>query len=256
MTIEPLSGTVLVTRAAEAGALARTLARHVAQLLRQDLERRPRALLIVSGGSTPIPFLQALSSEPLPWSRVDATLADERWVPADHAQSNEALVRGHLLQGQAVLARFTPLFTGHALPAEGLAEIETRLAVLPWPATACVLGVGSDGHTASLFPGDSAWSAWWGGHGQISTPTSAARVLTVPAPSAPNIPVPRVSLSPSALRYAAVLIVHATGRAKQAVLARAQASNTVRDWPVALAWSMAPGELSHLPVCEWFISDD
>ena len=77
-------------------ALARQLAEAVAEALRNDLAQRERALLVVSGGSTPVPFFHALAAMSLPWSRIDVTLADERWVAEDAEDSNARLVRAHL----------------------------------------------------------------------------------------------------------------------------------------------------------------
>src|SRR5690625_2677542 len=91
--------------------LARQLAEAVAEALRQDLAQQERVLLVLSGGSTPIPFFQALAGQPLPWARVDITLADERWVDETHAASNAGLVRRYLLQGATASARFISLVT-------------------------------------------------------------------------------------------------------------------------------------------------
>jgi 6-phosphogluconolactonase len=94
--------------AADPALLALDLADHVAALLRQGLADRGRALLIVSGGSTPVPFFQALARCALDWSAVTVTLADERWLPPDHPDSNAALVRTHLLKAQAAASVHRP----------------------------------------------------------------------------------------------------------------------------------------------------
>src|SRR5690554_5820674 len=91
--------------------LARQLPEAVAEALRQDLARQERVLLVLSGGSTPIPFFQALAGQSLPWRRVDVTLADERWVDETHEASNAGRVRRHLLQGAAASASFISLVT-------------------------------------------------------------------------------------------------------------------------------------------------
>ena len=103
--------------------LARQLAEAVAEALRADLAERERALLVVSGGSTPVPFFEALAAMDLPWSRVDVTLADERWVAEDADDSNARLVRAHLMQGPASAATFVPLTSAAATPEEGVAEV-------------------------------------------------------------------------------------------------------------------------------------
>ncbi|MFP4263803.1 MAG: 6-phosphogluconolactonase, partial [Halomonas sp.] len=91
--------------------LAAQLAEAVAEALRADLATQERALLVLSGGSTPVPFFQALATRELPWERVQVTLADERWVANEAADSNARLVRDHLLQGPAAQATFVPLTT-------------------------------------------------------------------------------------------------------------------------------------------------
>ena len=211
-----------------AGDLAGALARYVAEQLRQAVQRRGRALLVVSGGSTPVPFFEALSGQPLDWNEVCVTLADERWVDAAHPDSNERLVRLHLLKDQAGAARFMPLYNGASTPDKGLADVEARLAGLPWPADVTVLGMGGDAHTASLFPHAAELPAALDEH-------ATTRCVTVAAPKAPNVPLPRVSLNRHALLDAAQLVVHVTGEAKQAVLRQALQDGPVTDMPIRLA---------------------
>jgi 6-phosphogluconolactonase len=115
----------------------------------QAVAERGSAGLIVSGGRTPRPMFEALSRKPLPWNRVKITLADERLVPATDAQSNERLVRDHLLQNEAQAAVFLPLWQGEGDPIECAAE---AVAAMPKPFALVALGIGEDGHFASLFP--------------------------------------------------------------------------------------------------------
>jgi 6-phosphogluconolactonase len=220
--------------------LAADLARYVADRLRAALAQRGHALLVVSGGSTPVPFFEALSGEALDWSRVTVTLADERWLPADHADSNERLVRQHLLREQAAAAPFVPLYNGALTPASGLADVQASLAALPWPADVVVLGMGGDGHTASLFPHMPEWAA---------LPADEMRCMAVASPAAPNVPVPRLSLTPSALLDAKALLIHITGAAKLALLQQAQQTGPVADLPIRLALhqSHVPCTVFHSP---------
>ena len=208
-----------------ANTLAQQLAAWVATRLADDLARRGQALLVVSGGSTPVPFFQALCRQSLDWSRVTITLADERWVGTDDPRSNERLVREHLLQGAAACAEFVSLTTVDETPSQGCSALEARLSALAWPATVTVLGMGADGHTASLFPvaDERVWRQW------AELPT---RCMPVGAPAEPNVPVPRLSLTPRCLLDSQVLVVHATGAAK---------------WPL---WQQAvqPGECHTLPI--------
>jgi len=131
---------------------ARALAEAVADVLRQRLAETGRASLVVSGGSTPVPFFDHLSKADLDWPRVTVLLADERWVPESDPASNTRLVRTHLLQNGAEGAGFLSLKTPVPDPEQALADIERRLAELELPLDVLVLGMGTDGHTASLFP--------------------------------------------------------------------------------------------------------
>jgi len=221
-----------------AAELARILAQFVAARLREGLARRGKALLVVSGGSTPAPFFEALSQQALDWAAVSVTLADERCVAPDHADSNDRLVRAHLLQGQAAAAFYQPIYQPVTSPELACADVSARLAALPWPADVVVLGLGGDGHTASLFPHDAAWMKGQGG-----------RCVAVPAPEAPNVPVPRLSLSPSALLDARCVIIHIVGEAKMAVLREALKPGPVADLPirVVLQQSALPCEVFYAP---------
>ena len=138
--------------------LAQRLAAWIGLRLHQAIEQRGHAVLAVSGGKSPVPLFEALRAQPLDWSRVSITLVDERCVPHDHPDSNTALVRAHLLQQGAAAASFVPWFD--ALPdplddkaLQALADAASqRLAREPWPWDLAILGMGEDGHTASLFP--------------------------------------------------------------------------------------------------------
>lgn len=132
--------------------LAPALAAAVAADLRAVLQTEPQATLAVSGGRSPVPVFEALRDEDLDWARVVVTLVDERWVPETDPASNAALVKTHLLQGRAAVARFVPLYTGNASAEDAEAILAATFETLPLPFAALILGMGDDGHTASLFP--------------------------------------------------------------------------------------------------------
>lgn len=122
------------------------------QALAADIAQQGRASLFVSGGSTPRQTFEILSGEPLDWSKVTAGLVDERWVPPDHADSNERLVRSHFLKSFAGAAGLLPMWTPGV--DAGLAAAERDLAYRPHCVSPSfvLLGMGTDGHTASWFP--------------------------------------------------------------------------------------------------------
>lgn len=116
------------------------------------LKERGQASFMVSGGSSPAPLYQRLSQINLDWSSVSVALVDERWVDRDHPKSNETFVVDNLLQHQAASAQLQGMKNAANSPAEGLAECEAAYRKLPQPFDLTILGMGPDGHTASLFP--------------------------------------------------------------------------------------------------------
>lgn len=190
--------------------LADALAKQVAMDLRSALTVRGGALLAVSGGTTPRRFLEHLAAQLLDWQRVVVTLCDERWVDEGDPRSNARLVRETLLRGPAAAATFVPLYTDAPSPEAAMQEIERRIAGLPLPFDAVVLGMGSDGHTASLFP-DAANLA------QALDPANPCHVLPIRAASAGE---PRMTLTLSVLAGSRRIYLHIEGVQKKAVLDR------------------------------------
>lgn len=133
-------------------ALAESMADHVWNCLKQGLKSRDRASMVVPGGTTPGAFFRVLRSRDLDWSRVIICPSDERWVAPDDDRSNERLILRSLLQGPAKQATFISLITRHPTPAMAIHAVTRRIAALPSPLDVVVLGMGVDGHFASLFP--------------------------------------------------------------------------------------------------------
>ena len=131
--------------------LAQKLAISVSKQLNACLAEKNKACLAVSGGKTPIVFFQQLSQQELDWSKVTIVLIDERWLPTDHEDSNEKLVRDYLIQNKAKQAYFLGLKNSADFPSEGIVDCETQLRTQIDRIDIVVLGMGLDGHTASWF---------------------------------------------------------------------------------------------------------
>ena len=190
------------------------LVRTLADALAQDIAQRGRAVLAVSGGRSPIALFQALAQAPIDWPRVTLTLVDERLVPPDHADSNAALVRAHLLTGAAAQARFLPLVDDASDLAGCVDRANAQFRALAQPLTAALLGMGDDGHTASLFPGAAELPIGL-------SPDYALPYLAVTPPHAAHAAHTRISLSLAALLGAGRLLLSISGETKRAVYARA-----------------------------------
>lgn len=187
--------------------------------LRRRLDAQQAASLVVSGGTTPGRCFEILSRSGLDWNNVTVTLSDERVVPESHADSNARLVRETLLTHEAAAASFLPLVDPLAPDVGAVAELEQSLRTLPFPFACALLGMGEDGHFASLFP-DAANLP-----DGLATDGSA---LALPIATAAS-PHPRVSLTLAALSRSDVIILLVFGDDKREVLRRAETDEQVAD---------------------------
>ena len=128
------------------------LANYVSQKLSAAVESKGTATLAVSGGRTPKALFNTLSDTDLPWSSIVITLIDDRWVPEDHKDSNEGMVKRELLINKAKEATFIGLYSDTDSAASSAKEANEKLKVASFPIDVAILGMGNDGHTASLFP--------------------------------------------------------------------------------------------------------
>ncbi len=202
------------------GATPEQIARQIAGELRESIAARGHATLAVSGGKSPIALFERLREQALDWSQVTVLLVDERCVPHDHADSNTALVRQHLLQGPAAPASFASLFDtvptdlNDAALLDLVATANQRMSAIPFPLDVVVLGMGEDGHTASLFPA---------APGLDQALTSAGPMAWVRPATAPHA---RLTLTLPVLLAARHLHLSIAGEAKRKVYQEAtQASN-------------------------------
>ena len=182
-------------------ALALAAAEAIAQALAP-----PRSVsLVATGGSTPGATYDRLAAMDLDWGRVTVTLSDDRWVDSTAPESNERLVRERLLVGHAAGARFLPLKGRGATPHEDAAAAEPAIQAL-FPFDAVLLGMGEDGHIASLFPGN--------------PEPDPARLCVGVAMSRLAPFLPRVTLTLGALLRTGQLVLQITGEAKRALVER------------------------------------
>jgi 6-phosphogluconolactonase len=214
-----LEPSVLESAFENAPQLAAALADSVAEELRLAVAERGRASLVVSGGTTPGPFFDQLSRQLVPWHKVTITLADERWVDPGDPASNEGLVRQRLLVADAAEATFVPLKNAAATPEQGQAAAEQALVAVGRPFDVVVLGLGADGHTASLFPNDPL----------LGPQTGAERMCAaVRAPDGS----PRLTLTLAALLDSRRMILLFTGEEKWRVYRQALGRGPLAELPV------------------------
>jgi len=165
-------------------------------------------------------MLQALRQEAVDWHKLVVAQVDERWVAPDHPDSNARLIRDNLLQGPAAAARFLPLKNEAETAVAGQPACEAALRALPLPFDAILLGMGEDGHIASLFPG---------AHELHEGLTTDALCLAVTPPAAPH---ERMSLSLAGLLNSRLLVLQIAGRAKESVYRVALADGPVEEMPI------------------------
>ncbi len=170
------------------------------------LRRQERVSLAVPGGTTPGPVFDVLSGVDLDWARVTVLPTDERWVDPDHPRSNARMIGERLLTGRAAAARFVPLTSDEPTPEAALPGLVETVAP-HLPLTVCLLGMGADGHIASLFPGADQLEA--------ALSPKAPPVMALRAPRAPE---PRVSLTAPVLTQALAVHLVVTGAEKRDVL--------------------------------------
>jgi 6-phosphogluconolactonase len=210
--------------------LAEALATAVHKTLAARLRRDGSAALAVSGGTTPLKFFQALAAKNLDWPAVTITLVDDRWVPESSPRSNAALVRTHLLQNLAAAASFIPLVNDAVTPEAGRHETESAIAALNHPFAAVVLGMGTDGHTASFFPGGDRLA-------EALHPTIGQNIETMRAEAAID---PRITLTLPVLLEAEYLFIHIEGQAKRETLETAMQPGPIETMPIRAILRRAP----------------
>ncbi|HEY7976545.1 MAG TPA: 6-phosphogluconolactonase [Rhizomicrobium sp.] len=136
----------------DADGMIANLADEIVRRLSAAVRDRGRASFVVSGGTTPGALFDVLCERDAPWDKVWITLSDERWIAPSEDGSNENLVRTRLLRGKAAAAHFVPMKTKDAKPEDAQATVGAAITAMPHPFDVTILGMGDDGHTASLYP--------------------------------------------------------------------------------------------------------
>jgi 6-phosphogluconolactonase len=199
--------------------LAEGLALDVAKQLREAIAPGHRN---AGGVRWPQPggLFQHLAKQALDWSKV-VSLADERWVPVEHADSNAGLLKKYLLQGPAAKAQFLSLYSAAANLEQAAEKADRLLAELP-PIDVLVLGMGDDGHTASLFPNSP----------NLAEALQADGTRRCWPMLAPTVPHQRLTMSRALLASAKHKVLSISGQSKLTTLSAALAGDDVAAMPI------------------------
>jgi 6-phosphogluconolactonase len=196
--------------------LENDLAIKIANLLNEDIQENGYAQLLVSGGSTPINLFQKLSQIEIDWKSVTIGLVDERYVSQDSEFSNETLVKTHLIQNFASSSNLIGMVYDTKNQTNNLNICkEKNIDFLTKKIAVTILGMGEDGHTASLFPGDSASDK------DLESTGNKGILLT----NAPNHPTDRITFSKDLLLSSDYVFLFIVGNSKMKVLEKAKERN-------------------------------
>lgn len=203
--------------------LADAVAGDVEFIIESALDARGEALLALPGGTTPVPIYEKLAKAKLNWKRVTIVPTDDRLVPVSSPMSNIAMIARHFLP---LGGRVIPIISESAADYKAAGNAASgRLSDLKWPPDLVWLGMGADGHVASLFPGPDLNDA-------IEAPESRRAIGVMPDPLPEVAPVARVSLTRSAILSARTLIIVGSGGTKRAVLEQALEEGGRSELPV------------------------
>lgn len=195
--------------------------KRIINALHRRLETDDNAAVVVSGGTTPAPVFSYMAHKELDWYRVHVLLSDERWVPPDHADSNEKMLRDALERSRASYAQILRYFDADRSPEDRCSDLEREVGGLPLPFTSVLLGMGDDGHFASLFPGGSDLQS------ALDLQTSRSFV-PVDTDSSPHR---RISMTLAALLRSDEILLLISGAGKRAILE--QAAEPGSELPIA-----------------------
>lgn len=202
--------------------LDQALADKICQILNSAIAVKGKASIAVSGGSTPKGLFNVLSNKSIDWKKVTITLADERWVDINSEDSNTRLVHENLLQNNASEAKFFHLKQGEELCEETLADLNLAAGNALLPLDVVILGMGEDGHTASLFPCSDQIE-------QGLDLLNSSPLMKVEPKTAPH---QRITFSFKALKESENVFLHLCGDSKKQVLNKALSTNDIFEMPI------------------------
>jgi 6-phosphogluconolactonase len=211
--------------------------RKITKLLRDGIEENGRASIVVSGGRTPAALFNALSNASLEWDKIDVSLADERWVDNSNDASNEKMLRSKLLVNNAAQANFVPLKTHHNDALEAVETCNQNLQKMHAPFDVLILGMGEDGHTASLFPCSEQIAQG------LDLESEQSYIAVHPTTAANQ----RMSLTLPALLNSKQIYLHLTGESKKQVLDQAVSGDDELAMPIRAVINNADVELMWAP---------
>ena len=202
--------------------MAEAVAGDVGFIVESALDARGSCLLALPGGRTPLPIFARLAEAKLQWRKVTIIPTDDRLVPMDSEQSNVRNIAQAFLRAGA---RVVPIAT--EIPDYKLAgnSADARLQDLPWPPDLCWLGMGEDGHVASIFAGPDLQDA-------LDAPKARRAVGVMPDPMPADAPVARVTLTRASILAARTLLITVTGQKKRELLEGAIADGQSSKLPI------------------------
>jgi len=205
-----------------AGEMAEAVAGDVGFIIESALDARGAALIAIPGGITPLPIYSKLTAAKLQWNKVTVIPTDDRLVGVESELSNaRSIARAFLPTG----ARVIPIATVLDDYRQAGNAADARLQDLPWPPDLVWLGMGKDGHTASIFPGPDLKDA-------LEAPKARRAVGVLPDPLPAEAPVPRVTLTRAAILSARTILITITGDEKRSVLEQAIADGQSSKLPI------------------------
>ncbi|VXC97285.1 6-phosphogluconolactonase [Sphingomonas sp. AX6] len=220
----------------DADEMANAVAGDIQFIIESAIDARGAAVIALAGGRTPQPAFDKLAEAKIDWKRVTIIPTDDRLVPMGDPLSNATMIAKTFLPKGA---RVIPITSEAAedYKASGRAA-DARLQDLHWPLDLCLLGVGADGHTASIFPGPDLEEA-------LTGPKERRALGVMPDPLPPEAPVARVTLSLAAITSARALMIAVTGQAKRDVIEAAIEEGVGSPYPIGrvLAQSELPVDI-------------